>query len=164
MLAILSLGTLLAAQDAKRDVEAIKLAKLQEVHVSPLARQANIFGTVIVELKISPQGKVISATVVRGHQMLRSSALESATYSNFECHDCVEPRTVPITYSYQPRDSEDCCSSWTQPTETGVADDPSGTSIAIVTIKYPQICLCDPAADPVRRRSWKCLRLWKCSR
>lgn len=44
----------------------------------PLARQARIAGPVVVEIIVSPEGRVESARALSGHPMLKEAALEAA--------------------------------------------------------------------------------------
>jgi len=115
----------------------VALTNLSSPVYPPLARQARITGDVTVQIHIRKDGKVESAEVVSGPQMLKQAALESAQKSTFECEgwssgvfvvgcrDAVAPFTLIYTF--------------------GIRDDLDGLDCTIT-----------------RARSRKCLYLWAC--
>ena len=62
----------------------------------PIARQGHASGLVIVWVSIDETGKVVSASVLAGHPLLRAGALVAAKQSNFS-PTMVEGRPVRVT-------------------------------------------------------------------
>jgi TonB family protein len=134
------------------------LTKLAPPVYPPLARQANIFGDVKVEVAIQQDGTVAWANVVSGHPMLEQAALENARQSHFECRGCGDRlTTLSLTYSFEMKDDDDCCSALSRTPEVR-------QSLNRISIVAAHMCLCDPAVGIARSkvRSAKCLYLWKC--
>jgi TonB family protein len=150
---------------AQAEAGRIRLVRLYNPVYPPLARQANITGTVVVEVIVRPDGST-QTSVVSGHPMLREAALTSARQSLFDCQICDAQRTYSLVYAFKQATDGDCCSAFSvaptvqQGAQTKNAEGQEQTEIAIVA---QQVCLCDPASTlkkPVR--SLKCLYLWKC--
>jgi TonB family protein len=132
-----------------------------------LARQANIWGEVIVAVTVRPDG-TSEAVVVSGHPMLKQAALDSATQSHFECRSCSVPVTYSLVYSFKQTEEGNCCDALSVPAKVEQelqATDRQGTSQTRVTISAEHGCLCDPSFVTTKRkaRSWRCLYLWQCS-
>jgi TonB family protein len=153
------------AQDAPAPVTApaetpqaeVVLTKLSPPVYPPLARQADIFGEVRVDVAIRPDGSVASAQLFSGHPMLVPAVLESARQSQFECRGCRDGvTTLSLTYAFEMKDDDDCCSAMSQTPEVT-------QSLNRIVILAPHLCLCDPASTLGKRvRAVKCLYLWKC--
>lgn len=135
------------------------LTKLSPPVYPPLARQANIFGDVKLEVAIRQDGTVASADVIRGHPMLRQAALESAQQSHFECRDCGDRvTTLLLTYAFEMKDDGDCCSALPRTPEVT-------QSLNRIAIVAAHICLCDPGVTLSKKvRAAKCFYFWKCGR
>jgi TonB family protein len=63
-----------------------------------IAKRMHITGAVKVEVKIGPDGKVLSATVVSGHPMLKDAAVAAAKQYLFENAD--ETSTQVLTFNF----------------------------------------------------------------
>src|ERR1700752_1883985 len=85
----------------------VALATLSKPLFSPLARQANVEGEVIVDVTVRPDGST-EARVVKGHPLLRQAALDSAMQSRFECRVCSAPLSYTLVYTFT-RTSEGSC-------------------------------------------------------
>jgi outer membrane biosynthesis protein TonB len=68
----------------------VVLATLSNPTFSPLARQANLEGEVIVDVTVREDGST-EATLVKGHPLLKQAALDSAMQSRFDCRTCSAP-------------------------------------------------------------------------
>ena len=137
----------------------VLLVKLSPPVYPPLARQANIFGEVRVDLSIRQDGTVAAAEVFSGHPMLTRAALESAQQSHFECRGCRDALTTfSLTYAFEVTDDGDCCSAMLRTPEVTQLSNR-------ISIRAPRHCLCDPTATITRLkwRSAKCLYLWHCA-
>lgn len=75
----------------------VVLTSLSKPAFSPLARQANIEGDVIVDVIVRQDGST-EATVVKGHPLLKQAALDSAIQSRFECRGCSAPLSYTLVY------------------------------------------------------------------
>lgn len=133
------------------------LIRLSPPVYPPLARQANIFGEVKVDLAIRQDGSVAFAEPFSGHSMLAPAALESARQSQFECRGCGDGlTTLSLTYAFEMKDDGDCCSAMSHTPEVT-------QSLNRIVILAAHLCLCDPAFTLGKRvRAAKCLYLWKC--
>jgi TonB family protein len=133
------------------------LTKLSLPVYPALARQANIFGEVKVDVAIRRDGSVASVDLFSGHPMLAPAALESARQSQFECHGCRDGVTIlSLTYAFEMKDDGDCCSAMSHTPEVT-------QSLNRIVILAAHLCLCDPAFTLGKRaRAVKCLYLWKC--
>ena len=117
-----------------------------------------------IALRIRQDGSVESAEVVSGPPLLKAAALDSARQSKFECHECREaltPNSILYTFGY--RTTQDCCQSQesSAATEQGAGITQSQSHITILTEPF---CTCDPRADVIKVRSFKCLFLWHCGK
>jgi len=150
--------------DATRG-EAVLLT-LSKPTFSPLARQANVEGKVIVDVTVRPDGST-EATVVKGHPLLKQAALDSATQSRYECRVCTVPLSYQFIYTFKRTSSGSCCDGMGAPVKVeqeAQSYDERGQPQTRVTVSAEKICLCDPSPTLTKRvRSLKCLYLWKCS-
>jgi len=142
------------------------LLTLSKPTFTPLARQANVEGEVIVEVAVRPDGST-EATVVKGHPLLKQAALDSAMQSRFECRVCTAPLSYTLAYTFTRTSEGSCCDGRGAPVkvEQGPQSyDERGRPQTRVTISAEKICLCDPSFTLTKKvRSLKCLYLWKCS-
>jgi len=146
---------------------AIVITNLSQPAYPSLARQTRITGDVDLILRIRLDGRVESATIVRGHPLLQQAALESAQKSQFECRNCDAAATsFRLVYTFQLVGLESCCTLTKTHPKNDQADQPVPRVIQSqnrVTLIDQPACICDPAADIRKVRSLKCLYLWKCS-
>ena len=144
----------------------IVLVTLSKPTFSPLARQANVEGDVIVEVTVRPDGST-EATLVKGHPMLKQAALDSAMQSRFECRVCTAPLSYTLVYKFTRTSEGSCCDGMGAPVKVEQEPrsyDERGRPQTRVTISAEKICLCDPSFTLTKKvRSLKCLYLWKCS-
>ena len=169
LVAVAVLQTCLSAQQTPHS-DATKgevvLATLSEPTFSPLARQANVEGEVIVDVTVRQDGST-EATVVKGHPMLRQAALDSAMQSRFECRVCIAPLSYTLVYMFKRTSGGSCCDGMGTPVKVEQEPqsyDERGRPQTRVTISAEKICLCDPPSKVTwKSRSLKCLYLWKCS-
>ena len=142
------------------------LTSLSKPTFSPLARQANVEGEVIVEVTVR-QDASAEATVVKGHPMLRQAALDSAMQSRFECRACSAPLRYMLVYTFKRTAKGSCCDGMGAPVDVeqeSQSYDEQGRPQTRVTITAEKICICDYAPTVRKKvRSLKCLYLWKCS-
>jgi len=144
----------------------VVLIKLTQPIYPPLARQTRITGDVELTIEVRKDGTVQSAVVVSGHPVLKQAALDSVQQSHFECRNCSDAAVpVQLVYTFQLAGSESCCTA----AEPGVRNDQPDQvfprviqSEKHVTVIDRPVCICDPAADVRKVRSWKCLYLWRC--
>jgi TonB family protein len=142
------------------------LVNLSQPVYPSLARQANIYGDVIVAVTVRPDGKT-EVAFESGHPMLKQVALDSAQQSGFECRECDATASYQLVYSFRLTKGNDCCSAMSVPAQVTVgppSTDQNGQRQTLITITAEEICLCDPASQLTKKsRSLKCLYLWKCS-
>ena len=144
----------------------VVLASLSKPTFSPLARQANVEGDVIVDVTVRQDGST-EATIVKGHPLLKQAALYSAMQSRFECRMCSAPLSYRLVYTFKRTSEGNCCDGMGAPVK--VEQEPQsynerGRQQTRVTISAEKICLCDPSFTVTKEvRSLKCLYLWKCS-
>jgi len=131
----------------------------------PVARAAHIVGDVDLRLSIRQDGSIESAVAVSGHPLLRAAALDSAQHGRFECRNCSEATTsYRLVYTFQ---IEGVCSCWPvdsrpQPNDSDQAYPQITDATNRVTVTAQALCICDPTSDFRKRRSLKCLYLWRC--
>ena len=158
-----------AAQDTqspstRTPEDAVEVVNLAQPIFPALARQANIVGDIDVLVIVAPDGTLQSAEVLRGHPMLKQAALDSATHSRFNCHNCKTPQQYLLLYSYKVVDDGDCCHGYAAKPiveQLEAIRNAKGQLQTHVIIMAKQGCLCDPAFT-VKVRSPRCLYLWKC--
>jgi len=143
------------------------LMKLANPIYPKVARTANIAGDVRVLVSVRPDGSIATATIVSGPPMLQQSALESAQHSTFECNGCTGDARYLILYKFKQASGDDCCTAHTvvpAVRQEPVSADNQETPDAQVEVVAERVCICDPAPTiAFRRRSVRCLYLWKCS-
>jgi TonB family protein len=156
-----------SADNASDPGDRVVLTTVSPPVYPPLARQARINGEVDLALGIRPDGTVGSVSVISGHPMLRSVALESAQRSQFECSACtadLTPYTVRYKFELLPLDHTKDCATLTDE-ERNVSPPPSvDLSHHEVTVFGKVMETCDPAVTLREVRSAKCLYLWRCGR
>ena len=151
-----------AAQDsasADTPQAGVVLVKVSPPVYPPLARQAHISGDVKLDIHIRADGSVSSVDLFSGHPILATAAVDSAKKSQFECRRCNEDgHSYSLTYAFKVADSGNCCTAHERLPEVT-------QSSGLITISAPALCICDPAASITRlkRRSAKCLYLWRCA-
>ncbi len=83
-----------------------KATSLPEPVYPPAARAANAKGTVVVQVTVDEKGKVISASAVSGHALLRTSAVSAARQATFS-PTLLASKTVKVTgtliYNFDPQ-------------------------------------------------------------
>jgi TonB family protein len=126
-----------AAPDITKPETRVALGNLSSPVYPPLARQARITGDVTIQIQIRKDGKVESAEVVSGPQMLKQAALESAEKSTFECEGWSSGAFV--------LGCRDAVTSFTLIYTFGMRDDLDGLDCSVT-----------------RSRAKKCLYLWAC--
>ena len=134
----------------------VVITKLSPPSYPPLALQARIQGEVKIAVEVRRDGTVESASVASGHVILARAAAQSAQNSEYECRGCSEAVTsYSLVYTFRlevPSPSQ----SWTIPvTQVGNHVTVIGEPPTITVINS------DPSST-FRRRSAKCLYLWKC--
>jgi hypothetical protein len=144
----------------------VVLTRLSKPTFSPLARQANVEGEVVVDVIVRQDGSS-EATVVKGHPLLKQAALESVMQSRFECRACSASLSYTVVYTFKRTSERSCCDGMGAPVnveQEPQSYDQQGRPQARITISAEKICLCDPSFKVTKKvRSLKCLYLWKCS-
>ncbi|MGE5114582.1 MAG: energy transducer TonB [Acidobacteriaceae bacterium] len=150
--------------------EEVVLKNLITPTYPPLARVANISGSVELLVTLRADGTPQSVDVLSGHAMLKEAASDSASRSEYVCLACNgKIAQYRLTYVFSLIGEGDCCSAISvRPTVTqepnrssATAPQPSGMRIKV---EAPKSCICDPAFTVRKRvRSLKCLYLWRCS-
>jgi TonB family protein len=156
-----------SAQSAAADVhqKEVVLRELYQPVYPAIARQARITGDVVLALNIRQDGSFESAVVISGPPLLQNAALESARQSRFECRSCNGAATpFQLVYTFQLvvltvpcNGPEDCTRP--APDIPGPQVKQLGKHVTVVN-HVLGACICD--AFPRRRRSLKCLYLWRC--
>jgi hypothetical protein len=142
----------------------VVLTKLSPPVYPPIARQALVKGDIDLMLGIRQDGSVESAVVVDGPPLLWRAALNSAQQSQFECRKCSESVTpYRLVYAFQLvvmtvgcTAPEDC--NRTVPDQPAPMVTQSENHVTLVNHVAP-LCICDSIR---KRRSLKCLYLWRC--
>lgn len=144
----------------------VVLTSLSKPAFSPLARQANVEGEVIVDVIVRQDGST-EATVVKGHPLLKQAALDSAMQSRFDCRVCTAPLSYTLVYDFNRTSVGSCCNGMGAPVtveQEPQSYDERGRPETRIIISTERICLCDPSATITKKvRSLKCFYLWKCS-
>jgi len=119
----------------------------------PIARAANISGTVELKVVANNQGHTL-ANAVGGHPILQKAALQMIEQWRFHCADCAQSQEfeVPVTVVFRLSDDLDSEYRYTYhfPQWVEVATGHFSTSDFDVKIGY--------------KRSARCLWLWHCNR
>ena len=134
----------------------LPIIKLEATRYPPMALAARVSGDVILNVRLASDGSTSAVTVESGPAMLRPTAIDSATHSQFRGKTENGAGEYHLVYRFV----------LDQPTSCGHDDSyPRVKHDAnAVTITEQAAMLCDPAfvIDTVRFRSAKCLYLWKC--
>jgi len=111
-----------------------------------------------VRLAFNVNDSVLSnVTALSGHPILINAALESLHGSRLQCDGCGdEPRHFVVTYEFEIVGST-CDSQPAADLGPPVLESPTHVSLKAVTV-----CEIDPATTINRRRSLRCLYLWRC--
>lgn len=161
----LAIGSTLGALSQEIPKGHASLVNLSQPVYPLLARQANIQGDVSLTVTVFSDGKTQTA-FESGHAMFREAALDSAQQSRFECPGCHLPVAYHLIYSFRLVRGTDCCTAKSVPPKV-VIEPPSSQenehARTLNTITADEICLCDPNFELTKRRSLKCLYLWRCS-
>ena len=142
------------------------LVNLSPPVYSRLARQANIYGVVSVNVTIHPDGKT-DVALESGHSVLAEAALDSAKATRFDCHLCDTDASYQLVYSFRLVQGNDCCNAMSVPAKVILEQNrrarTGGTHSQ--SQSQPKRCARHPSAQLTRktRRSLKCLYLWNCS-
>lgn len=133
------------------------------------ALQARIAGSVELNVAVRPDGSVESVTLVSGHPMLKSAAIESAQKTEFECKDCREPSTLyHMTYKFELGDALFC--KGIDANGYGIYDANTDAQVSqsedTITVRGRPYATCDPTETIsfLKFRSAKCLYLWHCGK
>jgi TonB family protein len=148
----------------ERTTPRARIRELAPLVYPPVARQARISGTVVVDVVLRTNGEIDSASVVKGHPMLKVAALENARNSKFECPGCTEPQnTRRIQYSFELGDAIYCGSEASSINPTAERRFPSVRQLSdrIVVFDRP-VGTCDLETTRLKVRAAKCLYLWRC--
>jgi len=122
-----------------------------------MAIAARVSGEVDLKITLPENGIPATVQIESGPQMLRPAAAESAKQSKFEV---ITKESADESYRLVYKfvlDNNRGCDQDRNPSYPHVKSE-SNT----VTITEQAVPLCDPAADQIHVRSWKCLYLWKC--
>lgn len=142
------------------------LVALSKPTFPPMARIANVEGTIILSVTIRPDG-MSEASFVSGPPLLKQAALDSATQSRFECRLCDAPLSYSLVYNFKRTSEGNCCDGVGAPVrveQEPQSQDERGQPQTVITVSTERICLCDPSGTITKRvRSLKCFYLWKCS-
>jgi TonB family protein len=145
------------------------VSKLSPPTYPRLALQARIAGSVEMNIAVRPDGNVESIALVSGHPMLKSTAIESAQKTQFECKDCREPSMLyHMTYKFELGDALGC--KGIDADGYDIYDASGGAQVtqtqAVVTIRGRPYATCDPTEKIsfLKFRSAKCLYLWRCGK
>ena len=135
----------------------VKVITLEPPVYPSMAIAGHISGEVDLEITLLENGMPGTVHVVGGPQMLRQAAEDSAKRSKFAPATEGHPdESYPLVYKFH-LDETPGCNQERDPSYPRVKSE-SNT----ITISEQSVPMCDPTAERVRVRSWKCLYLWKC--
>ena len=162
---VMSMALGAMAQSAPTPPPAV-IKEISPLLYPPLARQAQIDGTVEIDVVLRSDGQLDTATVLSGHPMLKEAALESARHSKFDCVGCTESlNTRRISYKFELGDPVDCTPVESN-SDYAVSSRPclrqSGNNITLISPKFELVC--GGPTVSVSFRSVRCLYLWTCGR
>jgi hypothetical protein len=123
-----------------------------------IARTANVSGTVEVEVTVRKDGTVRSAVALSGPPLLEPVAVDSAERSEFKCDECVKDDN-PYRLIYTFKTEGECSCGLSTPNYPKVEETKNH-----ITVTERGLCFCDPNATIGKKRSMKCLYLWRCER
>lgn len=142
----------------------VVLIKVSTPVYPPTARAERVSGDVDLMLAVRQNGSIESAVVTSGDPMLRPAALDSAQHSQFECRKCSQAiNTYRLVYTFQIEDSGTCppTNTISRPTQPDKTYPRVAEAQNRVTVTAYIVCNVDPA--PIKkRRSPKCVYLWRC--
>jgi TonB family protein len=121
-----------------------------------IAVAAMISGDVEVSVRVRPDGRVDTATIVSGPPLLQQAALDAVQTSAFECRACGEAST-PYSLVFAFRFDRGPHATVEDPPGT-VADTPSQSRVTILAEAPVAI----PYFSSTSARSVKCAYLWRC--
>ena len=135
----------------------VKVLTLQPPVYPSMAIAAHVSGEVDLEITLLENGMPGTVHVVSGPQMLRQAAADSAKRSKFASSAGGHAdESYSLVYKFLLVDNRGC----------NQEPDPSYPRIKsesnTITISAQSVPMCDPTAESVHTRSWKCLYLWKC--
>jgi hypothetical protein len=121
----------------------------------PVALAAHVAGDVILLVDLHLDGTVGDVKVESGPPMLRAASIEGAQKNSYACRACTQSSVqMRLTYSFKLGPAITCeAADSSYPRFTH-----SGETIAIEAQPFGT---CDPAGSS-RKRSLKCLFLWRC--
>ena len=100
ILALLPFATTpLVAQQAQPDMHRKAVQKVMPSYPE-MAKTMRLSGTVRVEVKVAPNGKVMSAAVLGGHPLLAVVAVDAARQFRFEA--APQQTEEVVTFNFQP--------------------------------------------------------------
>lgn len=145
------------------------VTKLSPPDYPRLALNSRIAGTVELNVAVRPDGNVESVTVVSGHPLLTTAAVESAHMTEFECKDCREPSTsYRMTYDFELGEVVYC--DGTDANGNAIYKASAETQVTVsqstVTVLGHSRGTCDPSETIsfLKFRAAKCLYLWHCGK
>jgi TonB family protein len=112
---------------------------------SPISRQANVSGEVVLELKLRPDGEVKDIKVVSGHPLLKQPAIDTLKQWRFVCTDCAigEPFEQKVTLAYKLRGESECSPDSNVRYEYRFPE--------YASVETAPVAICDPAGIVTRR-------------
>ena len=140
------------------------LIELVGFNYPPIARAAQVSGTVEINVLLGADGHAESAQVISGPPMLQPAALEAARQSQYRCVGCPGAVNYKVVFVFKaiPTEPPKNCDD-PLPTAPEPEWDPSRKQ---ATAYVMETWTCDPAVQITKTfrlvRSAKCLYLWKC--
>ena len=135
----------------------VNVVALQPPVYPSMAIAAHLAGEVDLKITLLETGVPGTVQVESGPQMLRQAAVDSAKRSKFaSAAGGHADESYPLVYKFLLDDTRGCNQD----------RDPSYPRIKsesnTITISEQPVPMCDPTAERIRVRSWKCLYIWKC--
>jgi hypothetical protein len=165
-LALLTVATTLVLLAAASQVPQPHATHVPIPTYPSLAVQANIKGTVQVELTLGADGTVKSWKVVSGHPLLARVVTDSLPEARFACDGCKD-QTYSYTLAYEFALPEDrfasACEEFHRTGKEPAMPPSTQDSATHVTVRPAHAgCMVRDPATP-RVRSIRCLWLWRCA-
>ena len=132
----------------------------------PLAQQADISGSVQLELTIAPEGTVKSWKAISGHPILVRAATDTLEKARFKCDGCgQEPYNYTLTYEFilpADRFAKACEEVHKTGKEPAMPPSTQDSPTRVTVRPLHSGCV---VRDPLTRRgrSARCLWLWRCA-
>ncbi len=139
---------------AQTSTPVLAIARLKAPAYPPIALAAHVYGDVVLNITLLPDGETSTVTVINGPPMLQQAAVESARQSLFKPLSGHVEQAYELIYKFQAHQLDCGQSNASLPNVEIEAN--------TVTISGQFVPLCDPAADITHIRSAKCLFLWRC--